>query len=53
MISSTTKSSQSKNAFSMQQIAKVLDKANKDDIKQLKELLWLRTRCYTIRFKCF
>ncbi|OOO71192.1 DNA polymerase III subunit gamma/tau [Staphylococcus saprophyticus] len=34
---STTKSSQSKNAFSMQQIAKVLDKANKDDIKQLKD----------------
>ncbi|MGJ5913392.1 DNA polymerase III subunit gamma/tau, partial [Staphylococcus equorum] len=26
----------SKNAFSMQQIAKVLDKANKDDIKLLK-----------------
>lgn len=34
---STTKSSQSKNTFSMQQIAKVLDKANKDDIKQLKD----------------
>ncbi|MFQ3782839.1 DNA polymerase III subunit gamma/tau [Staphylococcus saprophyticus] len=34
---SKTKSSQSKNAFSMQQIAKVLDKANKDDIKQLKD----------------
>ncbi|NWK83593.1 DNA polymerase III subunit gamma/tau [Staphylococcus sp. GSSP0090] len=31
------KNSQSKNAFSMQQIAKVLDKANKDDIKQLKD----------------
>src|SRR5699024_245008 len=28
---------QSKNAFSMQQIAKVLDKANKEDIKQLKD----------------
>lgn len=34
---STIKSSQSKNTFSMQQIAKVLDKANKDDIKQLKD----------------
>lgn len=33
----TNKGGQSKNAFSMQQIAKVLDKANKDDIKQLKD----------------
>ncbi len=32
----SSKGGQSKNAFSMQQIAKVLDKANKDDIKQLK-----------------
>src|SRR5699024_10654029 len=31
-----SKGTQSKNAFSMQQIAKVLDKANKEDIKQLK-----------------
>ncbi|RYD12071.1 DNA polymerase III subunit gamma/tau [Staphylococcus equorum] len=33
----TNKGGQSKNTFSMQQIAKVLDKANKDDIKQLKD----------------
>lgn len=33
----SSKGGQSKNAFSMQQIAKVLDKANKDDIKQLKD----------------
>ncbi|WP_436855648.1 DNA polymerase III subunit gamma/tau [Staphylococcus caeli] len=33
----SNKGGQSKNAFSMQQIAKVLDKANKDDIKQLKD----------------
>ena len=33
----TNKGGQSKNAFSMQQIAKVLDMANKDDIKQLKD----------------
>ena len=32
-----SKGTQSKNAFSMQQIAKVLDKANKEDIKQLKD----------------
>lgn len=32
-----SKGPQSKNAFSMQQIAKVLDKANKEDIKQLKD----------------
>jgi len=31
-----SKGGHSKNAFSMQQIAKVLDKANKNDIKQLK-----------------
>lgn len=31
-----SRGAQSKNAFSMQQIAKVLDKANKDDIKLLK-----------------
>ncbi|RIP34703.1 DNA polymerase III subunit gamma/tau [Staphylococcus gallinarum] len=31
-----SRSNQNKNAFSMQQIAKVLDKANKDDIKLLK-----------------
>lgn len=35
--SSASRSGQSKNAFSMQQIAKVLDKANKDDIKLLKD----------------
>ncbi|MGU3343534.1 DNA polymerase III subunit gamma/tau [Staphylococcus succinus] len=35
--SSANRSGQSKNAFSMQQIAKVLDKANKDDIKLLKD----------------
>ncbi|PHK49007.1 DNA polymerase III subunit gamma/tau [Staphylococcus edaphicus] len=34
---SANKGAQSKNTFSMQQIAKVLDKANKDDIKQLKD----------------
>ena len=33
----SSKGGQSKNAFSMQQIAKVLAKANTDDIKQLKE----------------
>lgn len=33
----SNRSGQSKNAFSMQQIAKVLDKANKDDIKILKD----------------
>lgn len=33
----TNKGGQSKNTFSMQQIAKVLDKANKDDVKQLKD----------------
>ncbi|KKI63967.1 DNA polymerase III subunit gamma/tau [Staphylococcus cohnii] len=32
-----SKGTQSKNTFSMQQIAKVLDKANKEDIKQLKD----------------
>lgn len=32
-----SKGPQSKNAFSMQQITKVLDKANKEDIKQLKD----------------
>lgn len=32
-----SKGTQSKNAFSMQQITKVLDKANKEDIKQLKD----------------
>lgn len=32
-----SKGPQSKNTFSMQQIAKVLDKANKEDIKQLKD----------------
>ncbi len=34
---SASRGGQSKNAFSMQQIAKVLDKANKDDIKLLKD----------------
>ncbi|MCG7338000.1 DNA polymerase III subunit gamma/tau [Staphylococcus sp. ACRSN] len=35
--SSNSRNNQSKNAFSMQQITKVLDKANKDDIKLLKD----------------
>ena len=36
-LKTASKGPQSKNAFSMQQIAKVLDKANKEDIKQLKD----------------
>ena len=35
--SANSRNNQNKNAFSMQQIAKVLDKANKDDIKLLKD----------------